>query len=337
MKRALRICISAAPALLVWNAPANAHHTSVGFGATTSGPIMTIPADTLEQGKWAVGASVDYVKSQGYSDAELIDFASNHVHAHSSDHMTTAALIASYGVTDDLSVGVRLPYAWRADIRAGHHSHSGGGVQNTAESHGSVQGLGDLSVLSEYRFFHDEDSGARWALLAGLKMPTGATDERDSEGERFDTEHQPGSGSWDPLLGVAFSKDVGRGSVSASVLYQLATQGSQDTDLGDLVQYGIAYSHRLGAATEDEPRSAWDAVIELNGEWQDKQEIAGETAEHTGGSVLYASPGLRYTRFGENSRAWSAGLSIGVPVVQDVREAHPDTDYRVMATFGFSL
>lgn len=337
MTRTLTLCLLGTPGLLLANLPAHAHHTSVGFGATTAGPIMTIPADTLEQGKWAFGISVDHVKSKGYRDAELIDFAARHVHAHSSDHLTTAALVTSYGVTDDLSVGVRLPYAWRANIRAGHHSHSGGGVQNTAEDHGDVEGLGDASLLGEYRFFHDERSTVRWALLAGVKLPTGGTDEHTIEGERFETEHQPGSGSWDPLLGLAYSRDVGRGGVSASVLYQFATEGAQDTDLGDLVQYGVAYSHRLGAVSEDEPRTAWDAIIELHGEWQDKQEIAGEQQADTGGNSLHLAPGLRYTSFGKDSRAWSAGLSVGVPVAQNPGASHPETDYVVTATFGLSL
>lgn len=338
MKFVLKRCLPAAPLLFLVHLPAHAHDTGVSFGGTTAGPIMTLPANTLEQGKWAFATSIDYVKSKGYGDAELIDFASRHIHAHTSDSLTTATLFASYGVTDDFSLGVRLPYVWRANIRAGHHSHAGGGVRNVAEDHGEVEGLGDASLLGAYRFPHDEQSAGRWALLAGLKLPTGGTAEVDIENERFDTEHQPGSGSWDPLLGLAYSRDIARGSLAASILYQLATEGAQDTDLGDLVRYGIAYSLRLGGADEaDEPRAVWDAIIELHGERQAKQEIAGEEQAHTGGNALHIAPGLRYTRHGEGGRAGSLGLSLGVPVVQNPGASHPETDYVVTVTFGFSL
>jgi hypothetical protein len=36
-----------------------------------------------------------------------------------------------------------------------------------------------------------------------------------------------------------------------------------------------------------------DAVLELNGEWQAKQNISGETDPNSGGNVVFLSPGIR--------------------------------------------
>jgi hypothetical protein len=81
--------------------------------------------------------------------------------------------------------------------------------------------------------------------LVGVKTPTGTTDERDNEGELFETEFQPGSGSWDPLIGLAVTRGFGRWSLDSNVLYSLATEGVQQTDLGDRFHYNGAISYRL--------------------------------------------------------------------------------------------
>ena len=38
---------------------------------------------------------------------------------------------------------------------------------------------------------------------------------------------------------------------------------------------------------------AVDAVLEITGEWQAKQEIAGETDPNSGGNVVFLSAGIR--------------------------------------------
>lgn len=181
-----------------------------------------------------------------------------------------------------------------------------------------------------------------------MEAPTGNTHEKTRAGERFETEHQPGSGSWDPLLGFALSKGYGRISLDASLLYAIGTKGAQDTDLGDRAFYNLALSYRLGgeaahrhedahdghehrhrdAAPASAPGSgfAWDLVLELNGEWQDRQRIRGVEERDTGGNQVYLSPGLRLLAGG-----LSAHVAVGIPVVNDVRRSHPDTGYRIVA------
>jgi hypothetical protein len=56
-----------------------------------------------------------------------------------------------------------------------------------------------------YRFY-GQDTGLQASLLTGIKTPTGETGERDDQGELFEAEFQPGSGSWNPMLGLALSQ-----------------------------------------------------------------------------------------------------------------------------------
>jgi len=123
---------------------------------------------------------------------------------------------------------------------------------------------------------------------APAEVDDGHDDEEPTEhaSGRFEAEHQPGSGSWDPFIGIAHSRMWGGLSLHGSLLYSLATEGAQDTDLGDSVHYGVAAVYQLSAAepshAHDHPEAAhihaagiaWDAILEINGEWRDELEIA---------------------------------------------------------------
>lgn len=330
-----------------------ADHPGVGFGASSSGPITTISASTLPAGTKSIGLEITRTKARPFSNEELAGYARQHIHAHSTDSLTSTSVGLGYGVTDDFSVGLRLGHVARENIRAGHHSHDGGAVRNQAEAHGDSRGLGDLSVLGKYRFLNDSDSNEEASVLAGLKMPTGRTDRRNLQGRRLETEHQPGSGSWDPLIGVAYSKRMGGVSFGASGLYKVATTGAQATDLGDQVLYSAAISYRLisTAGEEAEPHhhhpesgehthqgqadklfsgTYIDLILEVNGEWQGRQTIAGTKDGNSGGNTLYLSPGVRFS----TSTNWAANLSLGIPAVQKSNGAHPESDWRL--TIGLS-
>ena len=159
---------------------------------------------------------------------------------HGLDTIASFGLSLTYGVTDDFMLSVRLPYVQRTGIRevAHAHSHEEGDVhiahadEPEIENLGSTSGVGDLSLLGQYRIFNDRTTRTEAALLFGVKAPTGVTNERHGD-ETLEAEFQPGSGSWDTLLGFALAQRTGRWSFDTNVLYTLATEGTQDTNLGD--------------------------------------------------------------------------------------------------------
>lgn len=310
--------------------PACADHVSIGGAAGTAGPVTTIRAETLPQGQLAASLVTEFVKSDEFSDERLAQLAGQHIHAHSTDYMLATSLGLAYGLTSDLTLGLRLPWVYRDNIRAGVHSHGPGG--DTAARQGDSGGIGDLTVLGKYRFYSDEQDRWQAAMLFGLKMPTGETGNRH-DGANLEAEHQPGSGSWDPLIGFAATRKAGPAALDASVLYAMATEGSQDTDLGDRVAYNMALSYRLGGELHyHEPgvphqHEAWDLVLELNGEWAGEKEIEGEADDDSGGNQIFLSPGIRYTA----GAGWAVQLSAGAPVVSNMGAGHPDTAYRITA------
>jgi hypothetical protein len=315
-------------------------------GLSSGGGMNVISPDTLDEGHGAVGFRLTYTRPDQRSDAELQALAADHIHAHNTDYNLNASLGAAYGVTHELTISAELPYVRRDHLREGAHSHDGGETINEVEQLGNVSGIGDLNLLAKYRLTRGE--GAGFALIGGLKVPTGDTHRESPDGERLETEHQPGTGSWDPIFGAAFGTRLGALGLSASALYQLSTKGAQHTELGDRLQGGIALSHRFGGAEHhhdaglnhhhgdeldehhDAPHASWDAFVEVVGEWEGRQKIGDEVEQESGGSVVWLAPGARYNSAG----GLSFSASFGVPVWQHIRRSHPDNDYRLSFSIG---
>ncbi|MFT7459592.1 MAG: hypothetical protein ACI909_002274 [Planctomycetota bacterium] len=198
-----------------------------------------------------------------------------------------------------------------------------------------------MTLFAQYRFFSRDSTHA--AFLAGVKTPTGDTDERELEGGLFEAEQQPGSDSWDPFVGIAIDKSWGNTGLSANILYTLTSEGTQNTDLGDVFNYNLALSHRVfypegghdhgthahGAGIIDYV----DLLIELNGDNRQKSVIAGDKEENTGGHILYLSPGVRVGL----AHSWSVFASVGIPLVNDINGEQSEPDYRVIAGISKSF
>src|SRR5690348_4049433 len=268
--------------LLLSATPALADHLGPsGFG---SGGMAVFGPDTLDGGHWAGGLRVTYTKPEQRSDAELEALAAEHIHAHNTDYNLNASASVAYGVSHHLTISAELPYVRRDRLREGEHAHVGGAEVNDVAHLGSVAGIGDLNLLAKYRL--TEGQGVGFALIGGIKVPTGSTHRSSPDGERLETEHQPGSGSWDPILGASASAKLGAVRLTGSALYQLSREGAQQTRLGNRLQGGIALSHRFGAAPEmhahsmnhhhgdeldeehEQAHASWDAFVELAGEWE---------------------------------------------------------------------
>jgi hypothetical protein len=345
--RQRRVILFVSASLLA--SPALADHMGPS-GVGAGGGFAVLGPEILDEGHWAAGFRLIYTRPDQRSDEELETLAGEHVHAHNTDYNLNAAIGAAYGITHELTVSVELPYVRRDDLREGAHSHVGGEAVNEVERLGSVAGIGDVSILAKYRL--PGEGPVKLALMGGLQVPTGSTHRRSDDGERLETEHQPGTGSWDPILGAALGSSWGPLNFSASGLYQISGKGAQHTRLGDRLQAGIALSHRFGElvphehddaadhehhhgdelheAHEAPARPTWDAFVELTGEWEGRQRIAGETERESGGKSLWVSPGARFNA----ASGWSFGAAIGLPVWQRIRASHPDNDYRLSLSVG---
>ena len=216
--------------------------TSSAFahGDSGGGGGVILPAGTT-----LVVIDYDVTKYREISDARLTALALQGVaEVHSLKTIRVPALTLGYGLTRDLTLSVRLPYLHNQEIR--ETDPGAGGVA----ARGGVDGFGDASFTGTYRLYNNEQTGLEAAVIFGVKAPTGRTSRLDNFGERFETEHQPGSGSWDGIIGGTLTREIDHITVAANALYQFNGEGTAETTLGDHFGYGVTASYRLWSSDE---------------------------------------------------------------------------------------
>ncbi|MBI3308033.1 MAG: transporter [Candidatus Melainabacteria bacterium] len=353
--------------LVYCNHNAHAHHNpSFGF-AGTAGPITTNPASTIKKGHWAFGLRAEYLKFDTFLNRKLKNFARKRDFIHSGTYFLSPAFGASYGLTDDLTLSLRLPVNVQGSIRDGILNKSGNPTINKL---GTAGGLGDLTIFAQYRFLNLKQKALEAAILTGVDIPTGITKVKDLNGDLFGPDHQPGAGSFDPLVGLSVTKLITpKLSFDTNYLYTIAVKGIKDFDAGDLHNYNAALSYRLldfhkhshnhthdnGHIHKHSHKSgrfhahihmhshphkhswysafALDGIIELNGEWRQKQVFQADNVDkHSGGSLLYVSPGFRIVY-----KDFASFLSVGIPALRDLNGEQGKPDIRLIFGFGYSL
>ena len=360
MANRLQFAMALAGSIVIGMSAASAHHPGIG-GIGGAGGILTIGAGTLDEGQFAFSTFVDYLRLKQLSEPTLLANVGNDVHGLQTVESYAVAL--AYGITNDLTVSVRLPWVRRTGILEALQEDPADPA--TVRDRGNTSGFGDVTVLGQYRFVNNQVSGTQAALLFGVKAPTGTTGLIDRFGEIFEAEFQPGSGSWDGLFGAALSQRLNPAlSFHANVLAIATGTGTQNTNLGNRFLYNAALSYRVFGETASEPHThdprnayahaghghskmetkaplvaaphrhvALDALLEINGEWHDKQRIAGVSDPNSGGNTIFISPGLRLTV--DN---WSSYVLVSIPVVNDYNGVQATPAWRtlvgVSAVFG---
>ncbi len=309
-------------------------HGSISLGTGLASPIATETALTLPEDKWSASLRMEYIRNKGYSDAELqsLRAADPEADLHTVKALWTYSAALAYGVTDDFYIGFRVPFIYRNNIREPEHDHVGPGAE--IEDLGDVEGIGDTSIFGQYRFFSQQDTHA--AVILGFKAPTGKTSRKTSAdgGSILETEFQPGSGSWDGIFGLAFTHQMDAFSFNSSLVYNLSTEGAQDTDLGDVFSYNFAAAYKVLGDYDMSLGSSpigLDLVMEINGEWRDNEENSGVKDGNSGGNLIFLSPGIRVRA----TNTISLAVSLGLPIVQDTNGNQDEPDYRLISNINF--
>jgi glutaredoxin len=298
-----------------------ASHGVISSSPAHAGPITAISGSTLTKSTWSFSLQYQYIDFDEFSNRELVKYAEKGEDVHSVDSLSATTLNVAYGITDRFMVEIQVPYIRRNNVKESHHEEP-----EEVHLHGDAKGIGDLTVLGHYRLTAVSSAGFDSSVLVGLKVPTGRTSDRDDDGQKFEAEFQPGSGSWDPMVGVAITKRLGHLSIDSNVMYTVVTEGTQDTDLGDAFTYNLSASYRAIA----KPLSL-DLILELNGIWRDKQKTDGKKDDNSGGSLLLISPGIRLCW----KDRFMAYVSVGFPVVDNPNGIQNDTKVRVLS--GISM
>jgi len=320
--RIRKATVLAVTGILFFATIAFAHHPSGGAGLGQAGPIRTASATTLSRGIFSFAVQAEYINLDSFSDSDLLGFSARGKDAHTADSIFHSIMGIGYGITNNLTVSLKIPYEQVNNIREAHSDEP-----DEIHVHGDAKGFGDLTIMAQYRFLKT-DNKLEAAAFGGLKMPTGKTNDRDIHGETFEAEFLPGSGAWSPMFGIAATKRIGRISLDANLQYIISNGGTQITNLGDLFSYNAAVSYRTTVSDME-----WDIILELNGEWKEKQKIRDTWDVNSGGNMIFISPGSRLV-IGKKA---SAFLSFSIPVLQDLNGIQDDTNCKVLFGMSFSL
>ncbi|KAF3983015.1 MAG: transporter [Methylococcales symbiont of Hymedesmia sp. n. MRB-2018] len=321
-----------------------ADHASISLAVGSAAPIATESGLTMPQGSFSSNIRSELIRLDEYSDSKLqaLREADEDADLHSVESLWSISAGAAYAITDDFTLGFRLPFIMRDNIREPAHGHDDSDEPDhhhdepaEIESLGNVEGIGDLTVFGQYRFF--QNKGIHVSALFGIKAPTGKTNRHSANGEELlETEFQPGSGSWDGIMGFALTQQFDAFSIAASTVYTVTSEGTQETDLGDIFSYNAALSYRLFGSqglSYQTPKFALDTILEINGEWRDQEQTYGKKDNNSGGNVIYISPGLRITA----SKYINLGASFGIPIVRDTNGDQVEPDYRIISSINVNF
>lgn len=315
-------------------------------GTGLGGPIITIPAYTMSKGVTSVGLGFSYLNMGRLTPTQINRVINSGEHADDSAGSFSPSLAIAHGLTDRLSLAATLPFNFSYDFRE---------VHDELEHIGDSIGLGDLTLMGQYMFYNQHNT--QLALLGGVKLPTGKTNVIGNTGERFEQLNQPGSGSTDPLFGLAASHQFNNWGLDFNSLYKLSTEGSQNTDLGDVINLNLALSYALNHQHETNVFShshkehndhsnhskvhrflekvfpehigsnhlAWDFILETNATWEEAPEVAEKKDTNHGGTTILLTPGIRATV----NNSWVYNLAVGFPIIEDLRGDQGGTDLQL--------
>lgn len=327
------IIISILSSVLTIDNSASAHHGGVSSAFGPGAPIETASPLALGKGRYLIYEKFEYVPFEHKEHAEPENI----------DTFTFFNTVFGYGVTDALSVYGILPFA-----------------RKKQDSLGTSDGFGDLGLIVQYGFklgerdgirglyhFGPEDSyGAdyssddlKMSVIAGITVPTGATSNRDDDGNRFDMGMQPGFAAPSLTVGFAASKMVIPHVTLTGDTSVLTFTETNDGKPGNEVRFNVAGGYEIF-----EKPNGFLSRLDIIGEsnflhlTKDMNEES-EKENDSGGSILYLSPGLRAT-FGKHV---SVGALVKIPTWKDLNHeseqqgAEGLEDYRAIATCSVSF
>ncbi len=213
-------------------------------------------------------------------------------------------------LTDALSLSVEMPYVTRRSLEVDTHSILG--------SKQKSEGLGDVTLWGNYRLW--QSGGQSLGTALGVKLPTGDTGQKNSLGQKFEVELQPGSGSVDYIVGGFYKASWERVDVVTNLSYVFNTEGSQDFKFGNMLTASVAADYVLNPTWNNlQTKTGVDVV--LQNDWKEEQ---GGVANHdSGGFTAFVGPTVN---IGVLPQA-GVFMSVLYPVFQDLGGVHQHLDY----------
>lgn len=236
------------------------------------------------------------------------------------------------GLMDNVSLSMDIPFVHR------EHSHIGHEDSLSTWEQWNFSGIGDLRISAEYAFMVPSDEFSPFlAAVVVIKLPTGLTGLKNAAGEEAEVTLQPGTGSTDGIVALNYRQSVASvptlsGSYGGLPLlvgasFQFNGKGTYD------YRFGNTLLAHLGTAYQFETRGNF--LFQINARFQEYSDVGhtDEPRENTGGTWIYASPGLNI----QLSDALTATGYVQFPLYQNVHGIQQTAKYNLSFSLSYSL
>jgi hypothetical protein len=236
----------------------------------SAGPATTWTAPMMEKGKLAVQPFIYYNRTRGSFDD---DGQYAKLPEGDKEVQLQQYIFAQYGITDQWEMSAQTVFQQDYLTQGGVKAHH--------------QGLGDSYVYARYKLAEEKSWLPETTGLVQLKVPTGKYQHEDPD--KLGTDLM-GTGSWDPGVGVNFTKRLKpfmvHGDAIVSFPQEVRVNGVK-TQYADYLNYDVAIEYFL-------PKG-FSLMMEFNGSVQGDQKDDGEKMPATDSSSLAFSPGIGWS------------------------------------------
>lgn len=199
----------------------------------------------------------------------------------------------------------------------------------------SATGIGDAIALVQYEPVKWRNKNLVFGT--GVKFPLGRTDIADEEtGLLLNPDLQPGSGSWDWILGVHFQQQhIFKDNLT--LISSITARFNSEADrFGGQQPYQFGRELRVNLGVRDRyliGRVLLDPSIMLLYRRTEMDQVNDSPVPNTGGNWIHLLPSLNW----QVSTSFSVGASVEIPLYRDLMGTQLTTTRRMTLTIAYQL
>jgi hypothetical protein len=339
MKRTVNIVLLLAGLCLLLTPKADAAGLCCQMSSGVQESLSGVAAPGTEEISLQLNYSFNHMDTfmEGSASRSLDDIKANTPYSSLpvSMDMFKYTLTAGYGFTPKLKAFVSAPFVRNTmDMSRGMMM---GWMGMTMQP---VSGLGDVTVMGLYRLSTDREIRPTDVITLGfgIKTPTGSSTEKRPNGTLVHAHMQPGTGSWDPLLSLLYTRMMGSFLLQADTTYQLTTENNEGYEFGDSLALNLTGKYAvvkefnvLAGLTFLNVNKAKDK----NGKYYNPTTNTSlmDDPANTGGESLWFSPGIQILPF----KNGMIDLKYQVPVWEKVNGVQMVSSYRYLIGGSFNF
>lgn len=233
----------------------------------------------------------------------------------STQHYNAVLLTAQYSLTKKLQVVTMVPYSYN--------------IINSNNTKRDLKGLGDISVLLNYKVWEKLTKAARQTVTAGAGIKAATGNYTKAKTDAIDEQNfQLGTGSTDYILNGSYLLSYRKLMLNAAASYKYNTQNKAGYRFGDVFTTTATAVYRKDVNTNFSVAPYVQVTNEA--ELQDASNRVLIAA--SGGNVFYSGGGVDV-----NTRKIAMGINYQTPVAQNLAGGVIQVKSRVSAHLSFTL